>query len=557
MDEKDMLPGTFRDQEESEYEVTELTGEEPAADDIYDHGLSFPVSDLPDEPIPEDNVHIEKPYPPLTDNSSTAEESPADDYGIDLPEEPYTPILGDDAPSDAAAVREKIISGETARPAQPEAAPSGSSTSASSGVVYDSFMYEPIGFDRQDRAAAERLAAENAVREKKLRARRERSIVVTFFILALCAIALAVYGIIADILRSGKGFRTGTGNRVILYQNSKPEGANDSATLKDEFGRYTTEGAAAAVKPSIVEIYTYTNAAKTSLEGTGSGVVISDDGYIVTNAHVLLVNGFHTVNTIYGHSYSARIVGRDAKTDIAVIKVNTDDLTPAVLGDSDEMIVGEPVIAIGNPAGLSSTVTDGIVSAVNRKIRSDSTGFQMDCIQTNAAISPGNSGGALVNMYGQVIGITSSKYVSSSYEGLGFAITINEARPIIEDLIKNGFIPGRFRVGITFIETSTDARREQVNEMLGFEMPDDFGGLYITDLSEECDIYNSGLKIGDFIYSIDDENIRNYDQFNEVVTASYGPGDTVKAKCAHLEKDGSVEYYDIEFKLMEDTSGDF
>ncbi|MBO4877712.1 MAG: trypsin-like peptidase domain-containing protein [Ruminococcus sp.] len=560
MDEKDMLSGTFSEPEESEYEVTELTGGDTAADqaDLYDPGLSFPVSDLPDEPyepIPEDNVHIDETYAPEPEYSAPAEElyTPADDYGIDVPEEPYTPILEADAPAEepAASVPDDIPRTEST--AQPHTAPAGSS----SGVVYDSFMYEPIGFDRRDREAAERIAAESAARERKLRARRERSVVVTFFILALCAIALAVYGIVADILRSGKGVRTGSGNRVILYQSSKPEGANALAAQKDEYGRYTTEGAAAAVRPSIVEIYTYTNAAKTGLEGTGSGVVISEDGYIVTNAHVLLPNGFHTVNTVDGHSYSASIVGRDSKTDIAVIKVNTDDLVPAVLGNSDEMIVGEPVIAIGNPAGLSSTVTDGIVSAVNRKIRSDSTGFQMDCIQTNAAISPGNSGGALVNMYGQVIGITSSKYVSSSYEGLGFAITINEARPIIEDLIKNGFIPGRFRVGITFIETSTDARRKLVNDELGFDMPEDFGGLYITAISEDCDIHNSDLKVGDFIYSIDDQNIRNYDQFNEVVTASYGPGDKVKAKCAHLEKDGSIEYYEIEFKLMEDTSGDF
>jgi len=599
MDEKDMLSEGSGEPEEAGYEAVPFSDDVPADDTAStDHLTEFasgsdhesagetddddeaggyyeyvynptgaPVYDEPVyEPIADTPVYDDLPdgYSDLTDtgyepSDTGAGYAPSGPDGCDTGiytaedtsayEEPaYEPI--DEIPPEPAY---RSITDEPAEAAPPPPPPQ----SVNAGSSYDPFMYEPIGFDRRDHYAAEQLAAETAAREKKIRARQERSVVVTFFIIALCAIALSVYGIISDVFRSGSGRKFGSGSRVILYQNSKPEGANDMAAEKDASGKYTTEGAAAAVRSSIVEIYTYTNAAKTTLEGTGSGVVISDDGFIVTNAHVLLANGFHTVNTVDGRSFSARIVGRDAKTDIAVIKVNTDDLVPAVLGDSDEMLVGEKVIAIGNPAGLSSTVTDGIVSAVNRKIRSDSTGFQMDCIQTNAAISPGNSGGALVNMYGQVIGITSSKYVSSSYEGLGFAITINEARPIIEDLIKNGFIPGRFRVGITFIETATDARRALVNQELGFEMPEDFGGLYVTEVSEDCDISNTDLKAGDFIYSIDDVNVRNYDQFNAVVTASYGPGDRVKAKCAHLEEDGSIEYYEIEFMLMEDTSGDF
>lgn len=575
MDDKEKLPEGFREPEEAEYEVSEISSSGPSdGSDYTDHLAEFasvndgdalsdddeaggyyeyvynptgaPVYNEPVyEPIPDTPLYDEVPYEP--------DYTCAPAYGSRAYNDPgYEPI--DEIPPEPAY--HSIIDDEPVRPAPGASARPDMAADASS-AAYDPFMYEPIGFDSTDRLDAKQIASESAAREKNLRARQERSVVVTFFIIALCAIALSVYGIITDVFRSGSGRISGTGKQVVLYQSSKPEGANDMAAEKDENGRYTTEGAAAAVKPSIVEIYTYTNASKTTLDGTGSGVVISNDGYIVTNAHVLRADGFHTVNTIDGKTYSARIVGRDAKTDIAVIKVNSDDLVPAVLGDSDEMLVGEQVIAIGNPAGLSSTVTDGIVSAVNRKIRSDSTGFQMDCIQTNAAISPGNSGGALVNMYGQVIGITSSKYVSSSYEGLGFAITINEARPIIEDLIKNGFIPGRFRVGISFIETSTDARRALVNEELGFDMPEDFGGLYITEISEECDISNTVLKPGDFICSIDDVNVRNYDQFNAVVTASYGPGDRVKAKCAHLEEDGSIEYYYIEFMLMEDTSGDF
>ncbi|MDE5835267.1 MAG: trypsin-like peptidase domain-containing protein, partial [Ruminococcus sp.] len=215
------------------------------------------------------------------------------------------------------------------------------------------------------------------------------------------------------------------------------------------------------------------------------------------------------------------------------------------------------VIAVGNPAGLSNTVTDGIISAVNRKIRSDSTGFEMNCIQTNADISPGNSGGALVNMYGQVIGITSSKYVSSSFEGLGFAITINDALPIIEELMDTGFVGGRFRIGIQLIDMASEEKIIMIESELGFELPEDFGGVYIDAISEDCDIANTDLKAGDFITEIDGTPIMTYDELYDNISSKYGAGDTVPAKCAHVEKNGKVTYYDIKFKLMEDTSGDY
>ncbi len=181
----------------------------------------------------------------------------------------------------------------------------------------------------------------------------------------------------------------------------------------------------------------------------------------------------------------------------------------------------------------------------------------MNCIQTNAAISPGNSGGALVNMYGQVIGITSSKYVSGFYEGLGFAITINEAKPIIEELINNGFIGGRFRIGITLIDMSSEANVATIEEKLGFELPEDFKGIYIDDISEDCDIANTALKKGDFITKINGTPIETYDEMYNTISASYGAGDTVPADCAHVKKDGSIQEYEIKFKLMEDTSGDY
>lgn len=423
--------------------------------------------------------------------------------------------------------------------------------------VYDAFMYEPIGFDEYDRISAAEIKADEERREKKLRTARERAMLVLFFLLLLAALTLGTVGVIADLIRS-KGHLTAIGTpSVVLYQNSKPEGANDLKNFIDENGRYTTEGAAAAVRDSIVEIYTYSDPFRKSLKGTGSGVVLSKDGYIVTNAHVLLADGYHDIHTADGKVYNAKIIGRDSKTDIAVIKVNNAELSPAVLGNSDEVMVGEQVLAVGNPAGLSNTVTDGIVSATGRKIRSDSTGFEMNCIQTNADISPGNSGGALVNMYGQVIGITSSKYVSSSYEGLGFAITINDAKPIIEELITNGFISGRFRIGIQLIDMSSETKIASIEEKLGFEIPENFTGVYIDNISSDCDIANTDLEAGDFITAINGKSVKTYDELYDTISASYGAGDKVPATCAHLEEDGDAEYYNIEFELMPDTSGNF
>ena len=423
--------------------------------------------------------------------------------------------------------------------------------------VYDRFMYEPIGFEELDR----QQNAEPAVDPAKQLAKSQKAIAVLFALIVAIAAFIAIFGIIYDIVNSDKIVsKIGKQNQVVIYQESKPEGANDIENFKDENGRYTPEGAAALVKPSIVKIYTYADysgyASKKPV-GTGSGIVLNEDGYIVTNAHVLEAQGYHKIETMDGDFYDAKVVGRDTKTDIAVIKVEAPDLTPATLGNSDEALVGETVIAIGNPANLAGTVTDGIISAVDRKIRSDSSGFEMTCLQTNAEISPGNSGGALVNMYGQVIGITSSKYVSSDLEGLGFAITINEAAPVIEELIKNGFVAGRFRIGIHLLDMGSEAKIAAIEEKIGAELPDDFKGIYIDSIDEDCDIANTDLKKGDFIVAINGKSVSTYDELYDFISEQYEAGDTVPATCASIDKKGNVSYYEIEFKLMEDKSGNY
>lgn len=429
---------------------------------------------------------------------------------------------------------------------------------APTGVPYDEFMFEPIGFETPEQGGGSPNGGNMTSPQKPQKS--TRAAIILFVVLLLGALVFAAYGIIKDILFSKESIdKLLEQKKVVIYQERKPEGS-DAALEKDENGKYSIEGAAQLVKPSIVEIHTYEDAIQKTFGnhiGSGSGIVITEDGYIVTNAHVLRADGVHTVTSVEGKVYDAKIIGRDSKTDIAVIKVDGAKLTPATLGDSDEAIVGEQVLAIGNPASLSFTVTDGIISAVNRQISSDETSFEMNCIQTNADISPGNSGGALINLYGQVIGITSSKYVSSSYEGLGFAITINEALPIIEELMSQGYVGGRFRIGIQLIDMSSQQHITAIEKELGFKLPQNFTGIYIDTISDDSDIKNTDLKPGDFITEINGKAVKTYDEFYDTISSMYGAGDTVPATCAHITENGKVSYYKIKFKLLEDTSGDY
>ena len=289
----------------------------------------------------------------------------------------------------------------------------------------------------------------------------------------------------------------------------------------------------------------------------GTGVILTEDGYIITNAHVLTNGKSFRVIMSDETEYPATVIGKDNKTDLAVIKIEGSDFPAAVMGNSDEVVLGESVVAIGNPAGLSGSVTNGIVSGLNRQIRSDATGFDMNCIQTNAAISPGNSGGALVNMYGQVIGITSSKYVSSSYEGLGFAITINEVLPIVQDLIDNGYVADRVRVGITFISLIPEEVRQGFADEIGMKtVPDNLSGVWITEIADDCDIASTDLQVNDVIVSVQGEAVDDYDSLNAAIAGLKG-GDTIEARCRRYQPDGNFEEFSIQCKLMADTSGNY
>ena len=252
----------------------------------------------------------------------------------------------------------------------------------------------------------------------------------------------------------------------------------------------------------------------------GSGFVISQDGYILTNYHV--IEGATAIQVAFadGRTYDATLVGGESPNDIAVLKIEAEDLTPVVLGDSDNLVVGEQVCAIGNPLGeLTYTLTAGYVSARDRSITM-SDGTVMNMLQTDTAINSGNSGGPLFNMYGQVIGITTAKYSgtsgsSATIEGIGFAIPINDVRDMVKDIMEKGYVTGKPNVGILMNDVSSEAQR--------YGIP---AGAYIEAILDGSCAQTAGLKVGDIITAVDDTVVTTSSQLSSAVK-NYKAGDTV------------------------------
>lgn len=326
-----------------------------------------------------------------------------------------------------------------------------------------------------------------------------------------------------------------SGNSIPAFTIQKNGGTsgNVSTTNAGTSGNLTLEQVASKVIPSVVCIQNYQvnqNAAFTvggfsadndnsevSPASEGSGIIATSDGYIITNDHVVAGASSLKVILSTGKTYQAKLVGSDSVTDLAVIKIDASGLTAAQFGSSDDLKVADQVMAVGNPGGLefNSTVTIGYISALNREITNSETGYTMKCIQTDAAINPGNSGGALVNMNGQVIGINSSKIVATGYEGLGFAIPINEAQPIISDLKQYGYVKDRAVLGISgqYIDSMT-------SHFYGLST-----GMYVASVTSET-VTNAGIRKGDVITKIDGTAVTSLNVITGEI-AKKKPGDTV------------------------------
>ncbi len=260
--------------------------------------------------------------------------------------------------------------------------------------------------------------------------------------------------------------------------------------------------------------YTTTSAA------SGSGFIYSDDGYIITNYHVIEDSSSISVSFYDGTSADAKLVGYDESNDVAVLKVEANNLKPVILGNSDNLNVGDPVLAIGNPLGeLTFSLTAGTVSALDREV-TFSGGLTMNLIQTDCAINSGNSGGALFNLYGEVIGVTNAKYSGNSSSGatidnIGFAIPINHVRSIVDSIIQHGYVIKPF-IGVTIGNVS--------EESLGYGLPQ---GASVQGIVEGSPAEEAGLKVSDIITHIDGEEISGASDLKKAVSAS-NPGDKLK-----------------------------
>ncbi len=277
--------------------------------------------------------------------------------------------------------------------------------------------------------------------------------------------------------------------------------------------------------------------------GQGTGMIISADGYILTNAHVVEDFSELTVTLNDGNEteHEATMVGYDDTTDIAVIKIDAKDLAPVTFGTSADLEVGESVVVIGNPLGgeFSGSVTTGIVSALNRKVEFDD-GQVYTYIQTDAAINSGNSGGPLVNMSGQVIGINSAKIDSSIAEGMGFAIPIDSAVPVINDLIENGYVTNRPYIGI-----SGETIDEQYSQY--YNLPE---GVHVVSIASGSPAAGSDLQVDDIITAINDTAVTSIGELNNIKN-QYSPGDTVSLTVYRYSTKKTLT---IEITLSEMTS---
>lgn len=298
---------------------------------------------------------------------------------------------------------------------------------------------------------------------------------------------------------------TSSNNAQIIKTSATTTPTNDTTQI------------AKSAAPTVVAITTETVQRGSFMQssvssGAGSGVIITKDGYIITNNHV--VSGASTIKVTLNDNteYEAKLIGSDSSNDIAVIKIDAKDLTVAAVADSDKLNVGEDVIAIGNPLGtLGGTVTEGILSATSRTITIDNV--EMNLLQTTAAVNPGNSGGGLFNSSGELIGIVNAKVSSSDVEGIGFAIPSNQAVEIAEQIIANGgFSTGNYTVGITMVEITTEAQLQQYNL--------EEAGIYVYSVVTNSDAEAAGIKSGDRLVSINGTKITDSNKAKSLIKDS-------------------------------------
>ena len=333
-----------------------------------------------------------------------------------------------------------------------------------------------------------------------------------------------------------QGAYVGSGTKLNIVSSQE----SSDTTFSDEEDALCLQDIYSSVIDSVVSISSMTSSGTSS----GTGIIMSSDGYVITNHHVITGALVISVLTNDNQEFEAALVGSDEMSDLAVLKIDARGLQAAEFGDSSKLRVGDSVVAIGDPLGvqLRGTMTNGIISAINRDLTvGDRT---MTLIQTNAALNNGNSGGPLINCYGQVIGINTVKMSSyytatASVEGLGFAIPISVAKPIIDELIENGYVAGRPAIGISGDSLPSYYRTY-------YRLPE---GVYVTSVNEGSDAKAKGIREGDIVTAINGERISSIDELNTVKN-QYAAGDEVT-----LTVYRSGTYYEVTVTLVDQATG--
>ena len=348
--------------------------------------------------------------------------------------------------------------------------------------------------------------------QKRKRAAFFRKTLAAVTACAIFSFSAAFAGVALGNKQSG-GTDSTNNNSSVIYQSVTRTGTNDSTGETLTVSDIAEIASVSVVEITTESVQTGSRFGQCVSEGAGSGVVITTDGYIVTNNHVIDGATKISVRLKDGTSFDAELVGKDSQTDLAILKIDASGLTPAVLGSSSTLKVGDLAVAIGNPLGeLGGTVTDGIISALDREISID--GENMTLLQTSAAINPGNSGGGLFNAAGELIGIVNAKSSGTDVEGLGFAIPIDTAKTVITQLMENGYVSGRPSLGVTTVDiaNTATAMRYGVNRT----------GVYVYEAAS-----GSVLKSGDLFVSVNGTAVSSSAEVKAAI-AGCAIGDTIE-----------------------------
>lgn len=412
------------------------------------------------------------------------------------------------------------------------------------------------GYQPQGQPTGRWEAGQAAASEKKKKKRRPLRVVLTLLgvLAALAVVTMAGYGIYAaatgenplaekqpgQMAPSLPGIGEGSGGNKVpdIAINDKPGSGEDRYDGSEE-GTLSNAAIFKKVSPSVVGVVARLGESVYGNVSQGSGIIMSEDGYIITNAHVVEGAVSYEVVLTGGETYPAQLVGADRNSDLAVLKVNQTGLAYAEFGDSDQIEVGERACVIGNPGGLrfQNSLTVGYISALKRTINTG--GYSIDCIQTDAAINPGNSGGPLINAYGQVIGISSAKIALTDYEGICFAIPITDAMPILRQLIADGKVTGRAMLGI-------GAKAVKASEAEYYEIP---MGLWVVSITPGADIGTKGVREGDIITHVADMPVYSLDACSNVLK-DYKPGDTVTVTVFRRESSMTDNTFKVDVVLQ-------